>query len=167
MIVRFGGGNSGIAEYLEKGRKADRDYSREEMDHRLILSGDLSLTDTIIDSIENKGQERYLHITLSFHETEISRETLQAVTDEYKSLLMNAYHDDEYSFYAEAHLPKLTHIADNKTGELIERKPHIHIVVPVPILSPESHSILQAILHIKSPRNGWMPYKSILIINMG
>lgn len=130
MIVRFGGGNSGIAEYLEKGRKADRDYSREEMDHRLILSGDLSLTDTIIDSIENKGQERYLHITLSFHETEISRETLQAVTDEYKSLLMNAYHDDEYSFYAEAHLPKLTHIADNKTGELIERKPHIHIVVP-------------------------------------
>lgn len=130
MIVRFGGGNSGIAEYLEKGRKADRDYSREEMDHRLILSGDLSLTDTIIDSIENKGQERYLHITLSFHETEISRETLQAVTDEYKSLLMNAYHDDEYSFYAEAHLPKLTHIADNKTGELIERKPHIHIVIP-------------------------------------
>ncbi|WP_222238497.1 LPD7 domain-containing protein [Klebsiella quasipneumoniae] len=130
MIVRFGGGNSGIAEYLEKGRKADRDYSREEMDHRLILSGDLSLTDTIIDSIEDNGQMRYLHITLSFHETEISRETLQAVTDEYKTILMNAYHEEEYSFYAEAHLPKLTHIADNKTGELIERKPHIHIVVP-------------------------------------
>lgn len=130
MIVRFGGGNSGIAEYLEKGRKADRDYSREEMDHRLILDGDLSLTESIIDSIDDKGQERYLHVTLSFHETEISHETLKAVTDEYKSLLMNAYHDDEYSFYAEAHLPKLSHIADNKTGELIERKPHIHIVIP-------------------------------------
>ncbi len=130
MIVRFGGGNSGIAEYLEKGRKADRDYSREELDHRLILDGDLSLTENVINSIEDKGQERYLHITLSFHETEVSAKTLQEVTKEYKSLLMNAYHEDEYSFYAEAHLPKLSHIADNRTGELIERKPHIHIVLP-------------------------------------
>ncbi|EGU3395807.1 hypothetical protein H3J60_004535 [Salmonella enterica] len=130
MIVRFGGGNSGIGEYLEKGRKAERDYSRDELDHRLILDGDLALTETIINSIEDKGQERYLHITLSFHESEVSEETLKAVTQEYKSLLMNAYHDEEYSFYAEAHLPKLSHIADHRTGEMIERKPHIHIVIP-------------------------------------
>lgn len=130
MIVRFGGGNSGIGEYLEKGRKAERDYSRDELDHRLILDGDLALTETIINSIEDKGQERYLHITLSFHESEISEDTLKSVTQEYKSLLMNAYHEEEYSFYAEAHLPKLSHIADHRTGEMIERKPHIHIVIP-------------------------------------
>lgn len=30
----------------------------------------------------------------------------------------------------QAHLPKIKNIVDNKTGELVERKPHIHIVIP-------------------------------------
>lgn len=34
------------------------------------------------------------------------------------------------TLYAEAHLPKIRHIQDNSTGELVERKPHIHIVIP-------------------------------------
>lgn len=130
MIVRFGGGNDGIAEYLEKGRKSEREYSRDELDHRLILSGDLDITNKIIHSMSNKGQERYLHITLSFAESDVSAENLKAITEEYKNLFMSAYHDDEYSFYAEAHLPKLKNIIDNRTGELVERKPHIHIVIP-------------------------------------
>ncbi|QZN96693.1 relaxase [Symbiopectobacterium purcellii] len=130
MITRYGGGNDGIAEYLESGRKAEREYTRDELDHRLILDGDLQTTNKVIHSIEDKGQERYLHITLSFKESEISDETLKAVTQEYKTLFMNAYHEDEYCFYAEAHLPKIKNLVDNRTGELIERKPHIHIVIP-------------------------------------
>ena len=31
MIVRFGGGNNGIAEYLEKGMKQGRMFSRDEL----------------------------------------------------------------------------------------------------------------------------------------
>jgi hypothetical protein len=73
---------------------------------------------------------RYLHITLSFQESEISAETLNAVTQEYKTLFMNAYHEDEYCFYAEAHLPKIKNLVDKRTGEPVERKPHIHIVIP-------------------------------------
>ncbi|EPI9327266.1 LPD7 domain-containing protein [Escherichia coli] len=130
MIVRYGGGNDGIVDYLINGRKAERQYTRDELDHRVVLDGDLQTTDKIIDSIENKSQERYLHITLSFHESHVSNEVLKAVVDDYKKLLMNAYHPDEYSFYAEAHLPKIRHIQDNSTGELVERKPHIHIVIP-------------------------------------
>ena len=95
MITRYGGGNNGVAEYLENGRKAEREHTREELDHRLILDGDLQTTNKIIQSIEDKGQMRYLHITLSFQESEISAETLNAVTQEYKTLFMNAYHEDE------------------------------------------------------------------------
>lgn len=130
MIVEIGGGNSGIAEYLEKGLKQGRIFSRDELDHRVVLDGDLELTNKIINSIEDNGQERYLHITLSFREDDISNDLLQSVTAEYKSLLMSAYNDDEYNFYAEAHLPKMQSIEDSKTGKMIERKPHIHIVIP-------------------------------------
>ncbi|HCR2156288.1 TPA: relaxase [Enterobacter asburiae] len=139
MITRYGGGNNGIAEYLENGRKAEREYTREELDHRLILDGDLQTTNKIIQSIEDKGQERYRHITLSFQESDISTETLQAVTQEYKTLLMNAYHEDEYCFYAEAHLPKIKNLVDNRTGERIERKPHIHIVIPEKNIVTDKH----------------------------
>ena len=90
MIVEIGGGNSGIAEYLEKGLKQGRIFSRDELDQRVVLEGDLELTNKIINSIEDNGQERYLHITLSFREDDISNDLLQAVTAEYKSLLMSA-----------------------------------------------------------------------------
>lgn len=130
MIIRYGGGNNGIAEYLENGRKAEREHTRDELDHRFIIDGDLQTTNKVIQSIDDKGQERYLHITLSFAESDVSKETLKAVTDDYKSLFLNAFHDDEHAFYAEAHLPKIKNLIDNKTGELVERKPHIHIVIP-------------------------------------
>ena len=130
MIVEIGGGNSGIAEYLEKGLKQGRLFSRDELDQRIVLDGDLELTDKIINSIADNGQERYLHITLSFREDEISNDLLQSITTDYKSLLMSAYSDDEFNFYAEAHLPKIKSIEDSKTGKMIERKPHIHIVIP-------------------------------------
>lgn len=130
MIARFGGGNNGVAEYLENGRKAEREYTRDELDYRLVLDGDLAITNSVIQSIEDKGQERYLHITLSFHESEISKDTLEEISSDYKKLFMAAFDEQEYSFYAEAHLPKIKSVVNNKTGELVERKPHIHIVIP-------------------------------------
>lgn len=130
MLARISGGNDGIGYYLEHGNKQGREYTRDELDNRLILDGDLALTEAVIKSIPDNGQERYLHISLSFYESEISEQTLKDVVQDYKSLLMNAYHEDEYCFYAEAHLPKIKYITDNQTGESIERKSHIHIVIP-------------------------------------
>lgn len=129
MLIRVRGGDAGIKEYLENGQKDGRDYNRDELDERVILSGDLELTDAVIKNMEKTG-ERYLHITLAFKEDEISPEMLRAITDEFKQFAMTAYEGDEYNFYAEAHLPKLKTYTNQKTGELIERKPHIHIVIP-------------------------------------
>lgn len=130
MLSRIGGGNSGIVYYLETGQKQGRELGRDDLDYRLCLDGNIEQLDHVIESIPDKGQERYLHISLSFYENQISEETLKAVCEEYKTLLMNAYDKDEYCFYAEAHIPKVKNIVDEKTGLLIERKPHIHIVIP-------------------------------------
>ena len=130
MLIRVSGYNAGVKEYLEEGVKNGRDYSREELDERVILYGDLDLTDRVYKSIPDNGQNRYTTFTLSFREDEVSNETLQAITNEFREFIMFAYEEEEYNFYAEAHLPKLKVVYDKRTGEKIDRKPHIHVVVP-------------------------------------
>src|SRR5260370_36809576 len=106
MLIRVRGHHDGIKEYLEKGQKQDRDFERDEMDERVILAGDLDLTNEIIQSMDTAA-ERYLTITLSFKEDEVSRETLEAITRDFEAFTFSAYRKDEYAFYAEAHVPRL------------------------------------------------------------
>jgi hypothetical protein len=129
MLIRVRGGSTGIKEYLERGQKDGRDFTREQLDERVMLAGDLELTDTVIKDMQREG-ERYLHITLAFKEDVLPRETLQAITDEFRAFAMAAYQADEYSFYAEAHLPKIKSYINRRTGQDVERKPHVHIVIP-------------------------------------
>lgn len=130
MLIRVSGYNSGVKEYLEEGVKNGRDYSRDELDERVILHGDLDVTDRVYKSIPDRGQNRYTTFTLAFREDEISNDTLSSITNEFREFMMYAYEQEEYNFYAEAHLPKIKEVFDKRTGERIERKPHIHIVVP-------------------------------------
>lgn len=130
MLIRPGGYNTGAQEYLETGTKAGREFTRDELDERVILDGNLDLTRTVYESIQDKGQDRYLTFTMSFKEDVIPLDTLHAVTAEFKQFIMYAYKSEEFNFYAEAHLPKIRQVKDNKTGEMIERKPHIHVIIP-------------------------------------
>ncbi|MGN2498890.1 LPD7 domain-containing protein [Serratia nevei] len=130
MLIRCKGYNSGVKEYLEEGQKSGRELSRDELDERVILDGNLDLTEMIYKRIPDKGQDRYLTFTLSFKEDQVDEEMLSSITREFKSFLMKAYSPDEFNFYAEAHLPKIKTMKDRKTGELVDRKPHIHIVIP-------------------------------------
>jgi hypothetical protein len=129
MLIRIRGYNDGIKEYLEKGQKKDREFNRDEMDERVILAGDLDLTNEIIQSIETDS-ERYLNITLSFKEDEVSRDVLEQVVRDFEAFAMSAFRRDEYAFYAEAHVPRLKSYADRRSGDPIERKVHVHIVLP-------------------------------------
>jgi hypothetical protein len=131
MLIRIGGGNEGIKEYLETGHKQGREYSRDQLDERVILAGDLDFTDQIIAGMEvEDGGERYLHITLSFKEDDISEETMREIVEEFRRFVFAAYKPEEYTFYAEAHLPRIKSYENQRTGELVERKPHIHFIVP-------------------------------------
>jgi len=130
MLIRASGYNTGAQEYLEQGNKSGREFTRDELDHRLVLDGQLSLTRAIYESIPDYGQDRYLTFTLSFKEDEVSPELLKAITAEFKQFMMHAYKAEEFNFYAEAHLPKMKTVIDKRTGDLVERKPHIHIIIP-------------------------------------
>ncbi|MFL6970027.1 LPD7 domain-containing protein [Pseudomonas alvandae] len=130
MLIRLRGYNDGAKEYLEEGVKQGREHTRDELDERVILHGDLDVTQKIYQSIPDNGQERYLSYTMAFKEDHISYDTLLDVTTEFKQFLLHAYKEHEINFYAEAHLPKIKQMRDRKTGEMIDRKPHIHIIIP-------------------------------------
>ncbi|ELX1534638.1 relaxase [Escherichia coli] len=130
MLVRFSGHNNGAKEYLEEGKKNGRELTRDELDTRITLYGDLELTQKIYQSIPDNDQERYVSITHSYFEDDISVDVMKDIFYEYKNFLMCAYRDDEFNIYAEAHIPKIKYSEDKKTGELIERKPHVHIIIP-------------------------------------
>ena len=129
-IFEIGGGAGGIAEYLETGKKYGRNYAREEMDKRLVLHGNLALTDTIIKSMDrDPDAERYIHWSFSFAEDHISEEMLRSIAQDCKEFFGAAYGDDELNQYAEAHIPKLKEIQSEK-GDLDKRFVHIHGVIP-------------------------------------
>ncbi|MFM0671549.1 LPD7 domain-containing protein [Paraburkholderia sediminicola] len=129
MLIRVRGYHDGIKAYLEKGQKQGREMERDEMDERVILAGDLDLTNDIIQSIDTDA-ERYLNVTLSFKEDEVDRELLGEIVREFETFAFAAYRRDEYNFYAEAHVPRIKSYADRKTGEAVERKVHVHVVIP-------------------------------------
>ena len=132
-IFEFGGGNTGIKEYFENGKKQGRDLTRDQLDQRLILEGDLEVCDHIIHARDTEA-ERYDHITLSFKEDDLSPDVLRAITADFKNFIHAAFGEDELYLYAEAHLPKtLTEQkwnAATKQYETVTRHPHIHFVIP-------------------------------------
>ena len=141
MLARVGGGKSGIGEYLETGRKKGRNNGRDEIDDRMVLEGDIGKLESVIASHAGAADaDRYVHITLGFAErfttapvcgrAEVNFAVMKEVADVYRAMLMAAYEPDEYYWYAEAHIPKVTHNVHAITGEAIERLPHIHIVFP-------------------------------------
>jgi hypothetical protein len=67
---------------------------------------------------------------LGFKEDFVEPETIKAIVDEFEKYAFSAYKKEEYSFYAEAHIPRIKSYVNKKDGTLIERKPHVHIVIP-------------------------------------
>lgn len=131
MLIRITGGVSGqkLKEYLATGEKKGREQTRDELDERVILVGDLELTAYLIDSLDTEG-ERFLHVTLAFKEDKIDVEIMKVITEEFRQFAFAAYGGDEFNMYAEAHIPKVKSYTSIENGEFIERKPHIHIAIP-------------------------------------
>lgn len=131
MLVRVRGGKDGIAEYLRDGMKSDREMHRDQLDKRICIDGDLSITDAIIKTMAKKDKpENYFHVTLSFAEKDIGEQVIRDVYEQFKTELMAAYVDEEFNIYAEVHVPKIKTYEDKSTGEVVERFPHVHVVIP-------------------------------------
>lgn len=124
MLIRISGYRNGAPFYFRFGNKSGRDYTRNQLDDRLILDGDLDITDELINSLDLEG-EQYLTITMSFKEDFVPEETLWAINEEWKAFAFSAYEPDEYNYYSEGHLPRMKSII-NKQGKEEIRKPHTH-----------------------------------------
>lgn len=130
MLVRVREGKAGIVEYLVNGQKQGRNFSRDELDQRVCIDGDLGVTELILDHTSRDTGSNYYHITLSFKEKDITTDQIKDAYNDYKKLLMNAYDEVEYNCYAEIHFPKIQQLKDWKTGEDFDRYPHVHMVIP-------------------------------------
>ncbi|GAB6091221.1 LPD7 domain-containing protein [Spirochaeta dissipatitropha] len=129
MLIRIRGGKAGIREYLQTGRKKGRIHSRDQLDKRVILHGDLLAAEKIYETAPGRG-ERYLHITISFREDTVPVDILREISNEFRDFVTAAYRNDEFYYYCEAHLPRIQAELDQKTGQMLQRKPHLHIVIP-------------------------------------
>lgn len=129
MLIRVDGGREGIRAYLETGRKQGQVLHRDSLDERVPLHGDIELMDACIRALHNRG-EKYLHLTLSFKEDALPRGVYEAIIERFERFFFAAYRGGEYTYYAEAHLPRLKSYKDRRTGRVIERKPHIHVIIP-------------------------------------
>lgn len=131
LIRIYGGGSgAGLRDYLIHGQKSGREFSRDELDHRVKLtSDDLDTVAQLIDSLE-PDRENFLHITLSFKEKGLSADFKREIVEEFRQWAFTAYRPDEYMLYAEAHEPRIESYVESSSGEEIERFDHIHIVIP-------------------------------------
>ena len=142
MIIRPNGHRQGVIEYLENGGMKGREHTRDELDQRIIIEGDIRTTEAIIKSIP-EGRERYDHITTSYYEEAVSLEIIEAVSADLCAFLQEAFSKGEINLYAEAHMPRLASYQDKK-GHPVYRKPHVHTVVPkVNLVTGKRASVLE------------------------
>lgn len=134
MIIILGKGASrsgsgqGVRDYYLHGTNGDRN----KKDKRVVLSGDLNTLSHTIDLAHQMNyKETYRNIVLSFNEDYIKHETLLSIVNDFKRQYLAGYDEEEYVFYAEAHLPKLKIKKDPVTGKITHRKPHIHMTIPI------------------------------------
>jgi hypothetical protein len=127
MIIRVDGNHDGIFEYLVNGVKKGRELTRDELDSRPPLVGDIKAVDNVIKSLNLTGDQYYTFV-LSFKEDHIDEAVLRDIVTKFREYYFKAYSDDELCYAAEVHYPKVKSRQDAH-GQILERKPHIHMTV--------------------------------------
>lgn len=163
MIVTFNSGKGGRAhvQYLEKGEVKTRlkengqIWSREELDERITLGGNLAITGRLIEQVEKKNwSTSFDSLVYSFAEDDITAEKMQEIMEEHFAHLTEMFNEGEINYYAEAHIPKIKYMLnteidkfgkktfvplneqeaqkyiDSQDERLVIRKPHIHVTIP-------------------------------------
>lgn len=156
MISRITMKSGGLADYLERGKRKDSQYSRIEKDNVISLYGDIeTFRNTEKYCQENKNwKNNYEHLVISF-----SKEDMEILNklppDEYKRVLNEIAMDyikhrtsgydvnNEVIAIAEAHEPK---VKVNEKGD--ERLLHIHIGISY--LNPMNNTKLRTAFYNNS-----------------
>jgi len=131
MLIRITKNVSGIEHYLETGKKAGRDKSRDELDKRVYLSGDMhAFSEAVKYTQKNKKwKDNYFHLTASFaiENNDLDDETLRRITDDLLDYYFCDYDKNDLIYECEAHRPIIQSDVDKTTGELHQRVMHFHL----------------------------------------
>lgn len=128
-VLRIGGGIAGIIDYLVHGQKQGQMMTRDELDERVVLHGDLDVTGLVIEGMNVAGQ-KYLHLTFSVKERDLPLERFREIDAYIREKITAAYQSDELNVYSELQRPKTKNVLNKTTGEWHERLDHIHYVIP-------------------------------------
>ncbi|MCP1677282.1 hypothetical protein J2T57_004461 [Natronocella acetinitrilica] len=133
-IIRVTAGAHGLAQYLRTGQKIRRMQTRNTMDQRVPLLGDLAVFESAVKYSQRvkRWRDHYWHLTIGFAQQDslLSDETLRQLPQDVLSYYFGLYSDsDGLVSYAEAHLPRVQTTYEDETGKSIQRLPHIHIGV--------------------------------------
>jgi len=133
MIIRIRQGAKGIVIYLVLGQKKGRAYTRDELDQRQTLYGNLNTLEKAITYIQQhkKWKNNYWHITIGFsiENNSISKNTMKNIVEDMLSHYFHLYKKENIIAYAEAHYPKIQSLINYKTKKLEQRLLHIHLVI--------------------------------------
>jgi len=161
MISRVTMRRSGLAKYLEDGKRADSPLERNAKDKVIPLYGSLSSLKRAEDYCNKKKnwKANYEHITISFSDEDIA--ILEAMNDiDYEEALKDititmikhrtsGYDiDNEVIAYGELHDPKLKEEINPRSGVIQKRRKHIHIGISY--LNPLSDTKLQTTFYNNS-----------------
>lgn len=117
-----------VAYYMVAGIKSGREYSRDELDERVILDGNLRMFDQVLANSTDTNGETHRHFTLGWKEDYLPPKTLDAIYQDLKTFLLAAYDEDEAFIFAEAHHPKIKSYINTK-GKRIIRYGHLHVLL--------------------------------------
>ena len=133
MLLRVTKNSEGIEHYLETGQKRGRDKSRDELDKRVHLGGDLNTFRNAVEYTQKnkKWKDNYFHITASFvlENNNLDDETLKNITDDLLDYYFCDYKKEDLIYACEAHKPITQSEINKVTGESYQRLLHLHLAV--------------------------------------
>jgi hypothetical protein len=128
MLIRIKENSEGIEHYFETGQKSGRDKTRDELDKRVHLSGDLNAFSLAVKHTNRskKWKNHYWHITGSFalEDQHISEEKIKAIHQEMLEYYFCRYDPEKIIHASEIHRPII------QTGAIgQQRYIHFHMAV--------------------------------------
>jgi hypothetical protein len=152
---------SGLAKYLEDGKRVDSKLARNQKDKVVPLYGSLKLLKKaeVYTNEKKSWSNNYEHIMISFSDEDIEvleelsdvdyQNTLRDISTEMIKHRTSGYDlNHEVIAYAELHDPKVKQELNARTGELQKRRKHIHIGISY--LNPLSDTKLQTTFYNNS-----------------
>ena len=133
MLIRITKNSEGIEHYLEEGHKIGRDKSRDELDKRVHLGGDLNTFRSAVEYTHKnkKWKDNYFHITASFalENNDLDDDILKKITDDLLGYYFCDYKKEDLIYSSEAHKPIAQSEVNKSTGESYQRLLHLHLAV--------------------------------------